>query len=215
MSKEVIRVMVVDDNDGFRKSMELLIDSADGFTSAGSMDSAENIERSIEHMTPDVILMDIDMPAMSGIEGVKKVRATNPELPVLMLTAFGDDDHVFDSICAGATGYLLKSTEPQEILNSAKEVFNGGAPMSPSVARRVLAMFQSSNKKDPKPSIDLSDREREVLELLVKGLSYKMIAADLGVTYETVHSHIKKIYKTLHVNSATEAVSRALKDGLV
>lgn len=215
MKQPIIRVMVVDDNKGFRESLNLMLESSEGFESAGSFQSGVGVVEGVAALRPDVILMDIDMPGMSGVETVKHVRKVEPEIPILMLTAFEDDENVFRSVCAGATGYLLKRVQPDELLRSIREVNTGGAPMTPSIARRVLAMMKSGQEAKQAATFELSKREKEVLQLLVNGMSYKMIASELGVTYETVHSHIKKIYKTLQVNSATEAVSKSLRNNLL
>jgi len=214
--KEEIRAIIVDDNAEFRNSVRLLLSASEGFTFVAGFDSGEGIENVLKHLHPDVVLMDIDMPQISGIEVVKKIRAVNTQIPIVMLTSFEDDDKVFDSICAGANGYLLKNASPGDIVGGLVQVCAGGAPMTPSIASKVLQMMQKANApKMKKPLPKLSPRELDVLHLLVDGKSYKMIASDLGVSFETVHSHIKKIYKALHVNSATEAVAKSIRDGLV
>jgi len=216
MAAEEINVLIVDDNASFRDSLNLLFSSSKGFKLVGALESGEHIEKAITHLKPEVILMDIDMPEVNGTEAVRILRKVDAQLPVIMLTAFEDDNNVFDSICAGATGYLLKNAEPIQILNAIKDVHGGGAPMTPSIARKVLSLFKEGNqKKEANKQVVLSKREREVLSLLVEGHSYKMIGAELSISYETVHSHIKKIYKILQVNSATEAVAKSLKDNII
>lgn len=211
--KKDVSVLVIDDNVTFRSSLGLLLESTRGFKLCGAFESGERVEAMLTQLEPDVILMDIDMPTINGIEVVKKVRKVDSEIPILMLTGFEDDEKVFDSICSGANGYLLKNTAPKDLLYFIREVRAGGAPMTPSVARKVLTMFKSAQTSyRPEEKFDLSNREREVLHLLVNGRSYKMIATELGISFETVHSHIKKIYKALHVNSATEAVSKVLRN---
>jgi DNA-binding NarL/FixJ family response regulator len=160
--------------------------------------------------------MDIQMPGISGIEGAAVIRQEFPELPVLMLTVFEDESKVFAVVCAGANGYILKSTPPVKLLDAIKEVSEGGSPMTSSIAAKVLKMFKDQNPKtNLVENIDLSSREKEILALLVDGLSYKLIADELFISYETVHSHVKKIYQKLHVNSVNEAISKALRNKLV
>jgi DNA-binding NarL/FixJ family response regulator len=165
---------------------------------------------------PHVALVDIQMPGMSGIEATAIIRQEFPELPILIQTVFDDDAKIFAAICAGANGYILKSTPPIKLLEAIKEVFEGGSPMTPSIAAKVLKMFKDQNHKTSSvENIDLSEREKEILVLLVDGLSYKLIANRLFISYETVHSHVKKIYQKLHVNSVNEAISKALRNKLV
>ena len=162
---------------------------------------------------PDVLLMDIDMPGMSGIEAVKKVRAAGFEIPILMLTVFDDDDHVFKALCAGASGYLLKKHISSRLFDALDELLAGGAPMSPSIARMVIASMQT--KAVVQNPYSLTSREKEILTSLSKGNSYKLIAAELQISIDTVRTHIKSIYEKLHVHSQTEAVSRAINEKLV
>jgi DNA-binding NarL/FixJ family response regulator len=168
---------------------------------------------------PDVVIMDIDMPGVNGIEGVTKLRVKYPELPVLMLTGFEDDEKVFNSICAGANGYVLKNASMESLISQIEEVHQGGAPMTPVIARKVLNKFSKIHPPSKPVSEDdvlqLSSREYDVLNLLVKGKSYKMIASELNVSYETVHSHIKKLYQKLQVNSVGEAVSKTLTKNIL
>jgi len=214
MTKD-IRIILVDDNPRIRESISLLLNSSQGFNLVGVFENAHSINQKIEMFEPNVVLMDIDMPEFSGIDAVKAIRLIDEDLPIMMLTGFDDDEKVFNAVCAGATGYLLKNTEPKKILECIKEINEGGAPMSPSVARKVLSMMKNSNSKKPDKEVKLSKREKEVLELLVHGKSYKMIASDLNISYETVHSHIKRIYKELQVNSSTEAVVKTLKNKIL
>jgi DNA-binding NarL/FixJ family response regulator len=158
---------------------------------------------------PDVVLMDIELPGMSGIEGIQKIREKHPEIDTIMLTVHEDDKMVFNSLCAGATGYLIKTTPPARLLEAIKDVKEGGAPMSAGVARMVIQSFQSSPQKI------LTPRESEILSLLCEGKSYKMIAAALFISQGTVHSHIKNIYRKLEVNSKSEAVAKAFQEKLI
>ena len=165
----------------------------------------ENILRT----KPDVILMDIEMPGMSGIEAVSIIKKEFPEIKILMETIFDDDDKIFASICAGAQGYILKNTPPSQILESIREIYDGGAPMTPSVASRVLAMFKSSHLTSQKESFNLSERECEILKCLVEGMSYKMIASNCFISIDTVSSHVKNIYKKLQVHSKSRSCCKS------
>lgn len=208
-----ITVIIFDDNDSLRDSISMLLQDNADFTLAGSyshcLDATENIMKT----KPDVVIMDIDMPGMNGIEGVKLIRQNFPAIQILMLTVFDDDEKVFAAIKAGANGYILKNAEPQRLLQAISEVYNGGAPMTPGIAKKILQQFQTILPAEEK-DYHLSSREKEVLSLLVDGLSYKMIAAELKITYDTVRAHMKKIYEKLHVASMTEAVAKAIGENL-
>ncbi|HYV92897.1 MAG TPA: response regulator transcription factor [Chitinophagales bacterium] len=209
-----IRVVIFEDNTQLRQSLFDLVDSGEGFTCAGAFANCENVLQNIEDTQPDVILMDIEMPVMSGIDAVGLIKKKFPEIKILMETIFEDDDKVFASICNGAEGYILKSTPPKEILHAITEVFEGGAPMTPAIARKVLRIFKNElATKDE--SFNLSTREKEVLKLLVEGMSYKMIADTCFISIETVRGHIKKIYEKLQVHSKGEAVAKAIKGRIV
>jgi DNA-binding NarL/FixJ family response regulator len=155
--------------------------------------------------------MDIDMPVVNGIQAVRSIKKKYPDQVIMMLTTFEDDDKVFDAICAGASGYIVKSKSLSHLIDAVKEVYNGGAPMSPSIARKVLQLFKEKNAPGDADSFHLTDREKEVLVHLINGSSYKMIAGAMQLSYDTVHSHIKNIYKKLQVNSVSEAVSKAMR----
>ena len=180
---------------------------------SGAFKNPVSIEENVNSLRPDVIFMDIDMPEMNGIEAVKKVRRFNKEVAIIMLTVFDDDQHVFDAICAGASGYLLKKHISTKLFDAVEEVLNGGAPMSPSIARMVISSMHRKDK--PVNEYQLTAREKEVLAQLSKGNSYKLIAAEFGISIDTVRTHIKKIYEKLHVHSQTEAVSKAINEKLV
>lgn len=208
-----IRVIIFDDNDSLRDSIAMLLQDNADFTLAGAYSHCLDLIDNINETKPDIVIMDIDMPGMNGIEGVKLIRKNFPTLQILMLTVFDDDEKVFSAIKAGAGAYILKNAEPNNLLHSLSEVYNGGAPMTPNIARKVLQQFQNflpGEKKD----YHLSIRENEVLGLLVEGLSYKMIASKLDITYDTVRAHMKKIYEKLHVASMTEAVAKAINQKL-
>ena len=216
MAEQIIYVTIFEDNKDLREGMQQILNASPGFSCAGAYANCNNLLKRLHDDKPDVVLMDIQMPGMSGIEAAAVIRQEFPQLPVLMQTIFEDDAKVFAAICAGANGYILKSTPPVKLLEAIKEVAEGGSPMTPSVAAKVLRMFKDQNPKpDTLKDIDLSEREREILVLLVDGLSYKLIADKLFISYETVHSHVKKIYQKLHVNSVNEAISKALRNKLV
>jgi DNA-binding NarL/FixJ family response regulator len=176
--------------------------------------NAQSVLEDVRQCKPDVVLMDIDMPFVNGIDALKQIRVTYPELPVIMLTVFEDNENIFNAICAGASGYLLKKNFDQ-IVVAVKDVLAGGAPMTGAVAKKVLSLFPKPSAVQKEDETILSPREHDILNLLMKGYSYKMIADELNITLETVRSHIKKIYKKLQVNSATEAIYKASKEKLV
>lgn len=210
-----IRVAIFEDNKALRDSLNMLIAGSHGFASCGSFANCNKVLKDIESCEPDVVLMDINMPGISGIEAVQMIKKQFPAIQILMQTVFDDDDKIFASICAGASGYLLKKTPPIKILDALKEVAEGGAPMTPSVAAKVLQMFQKQSGPVAPEFINLSDRESEVLKHLVTGDSYKMIAAGCFISIDTVKSHIKNIYQKLHVSSKSEAVAKAINHKLV
>jgi DNA-binding NarL/FixJ family response regulator len=207
-----IKILIYDDNEALRNSIGVML--SDEFEIAASMSNAETIETDIGELKPDVILMDIDMPDVNGVEAVRRVRKINPSLPVIMLTVFDDNENIFNAICAGASGYILKRYALEELPAAIHDVLSGGAPMTGSVAKKVLQMVPQARSTEQEKS-DLSKRETEILQFLVNGYSYKMIASELKVSIDTVRFHIKKIYDKLHVHSATEAVSKAIRDRLV
>ncbi len=208
-----IRTIVYEDNELLRDSLTSMLASGPGIVVAGDFKNPVDVEKHLIELQPDIILMDIDMPLVNGIEGVRKIRAKTKDVPVIMLTVFDDNQHVFDAICAGASGYLLKKHIPTKLFDSIMEVLDGGAPMSPSIARMVISSMHRKNA-DPNP-YQLTAREKEVLSSLSKGNSYKLIAAEFSVSIDTIRSHIKKIYEKLQVHSQTEAVSKAINEGLV
>jgi DNA-binding NarL/FixJ family response regulator len=208
------RILLYDDNEALRASMEALIAEEEEFDLVAAISNAETVETDIKELTPDVVLMDIDMPEVNGVEAVKKIRKQYKQLPIIMLTVFDDNENIFNAICAGASGYILKRYATEEIPAAIRNVLSGGAPMTGSVAKKVLQMVPQS-KTDNDENNNLSKREAEILQLLVKGYSYKMIAAELRLSIDTIRFHIKKIYDKLHVHSATEAVSKALRNKLV
>jgi DNA-binding NarL/FixJ family response regulator len=209
-----IKVILFDDSKSIRESLAMLLNTDRRFELTGAYESTDRAEELIAIGKPDVVLMDIDMPGRNGIRTVRDLRAQFPQLPVIMLTVFDDADRVFESLRFGAMGYLLKSSAPSRVLDALIEVYEGGAPMTPSIARKVMLQLQD---EEPKQMVDyqLTTREREVLALLVEGHSYKMISSQLDIAFETVRSHIKRIYEKLHVQSMTEAVSKTLREKLI
>jgi DNA-binding NarL/FixJ family response regulator len=211
----MIRVAVFDDNKDRLDSLRILIDSTEGLSCAGIFPNCITVIEDISESTPDVVLMDIDMPVINGIEAVRLIREVHPQLPVLMQTVFDDNERVFASICAGASGYILKKASPPQIVQAILDVFEGGAAMSSSIAKQVLKAFQTQMVLHTPANFDLTDREKEILGCLVKGLSHKLIAAELFISVHTVNTHIRNIYEKLHVRSVSAAVAKALKEKLV
>lgn len=192
----------------------MLINGSDGFEVLAGYKNCNNVVDEVEAWKPDVILMDIDMPGVNGIDGLKLIRQKNQDVKILMLTVFDDNKNVFASLKAGANGYVLKKTAPAKLLEYISEAASGGAPMTASIATQVLKMF-SGIENPVHADYNLSEREKQVLQFLVNGYSYKMIAAEMFIAIDTVRSHIKKIYEKLHVNSKSEAVAKAFKDKIV
>jgi DNA-binding NarL/FixJ family response regulator len=213
-----LRIAIFDDNKNIRESIKMLLDTVPDFEVVGSYSHVLDCVDDVKECRPDVVLMDIEMPGMTGIEAVKQIKKEFPQIQVLMQTVFEDDDRVFDSICSGASGYILKNFLNTKLIDSITELQYGGSPMSPSIARKVLNKMQQIPqfvRPEEAPNYDLTPREKEVLSCIVEGLAYKMIADKLTISYETVRSHVKKIYEKLHVASITEAVSKAMKERIV
>ena len=213
-----LRITIFDDNKNIRESISMLLNTEPDFELVGSFAHVLDCVKDVKDSKPDVVLMDIEMPGMTGIEAVIKIRKEFPNIQILMQTVFEDDDRVFDSICAGASGYILKNFLNTKLVDAIRELQYGGSPMSPSVARKVLNKMQSVSsviKPEQAPDYHLTNREKEVLSCLVNGLSYKMIGAELNISYETVRSHVKKIYEKLHVASLTEVVAKAINQRIV
>ena len=202
------KILVFDDNRGRREALQLLIESSGDLEFVGARENCNNVEADILQLKPDVVLMDIDMPGTNGIEGLKRIRTLAPEVFIIMQTVFEDDERIFTAIHAGAHGYFLKKTKPDKLMEGIRDVLEGGAPMTSSVARKVLHMFTQQALDKRLNQFDLTDRELEILSMLGKGMSYKMIADAGCISFHTVNSHLKKIYEKLHVHSATEAVSK-------
>jgi DNA-binding NarL/FixJ family response regulator len=207
-----IGILVYEDNSSLRESLNTLLTLSQKYKVLGAFEDCSKVSQQVEEIKPEVILMDIDLPGISGIEGVKQVRKLNKEVQIIMLTVFDDNTHVYDALYAGANGYLLKKYISDKLVNAIEEVLQGGAPMSPSIARMVIShMHESNTGKD----YQLTAREKEILQSLSKGNSFKLIAAELGISLETVRTHIKHIYDKLHVQSQIEAVSKAITERLI
>ena len=209
MSVETITVTIVEDDEEIRESLSYLINATDGYECISAYGDCESAIENVEDELPDVILMDIGLPGMSGIDGIKIIKERRPDIDIIVLTIHENDQYVFDALCSGATGYLIKETQPAKILDSIKEVHSGGAPMSTQIARMVIGSFKVQ------PSAQLTQRETEVLSNLCDGKSYRMIAESLFISEETVRRHIKNIYKKLEVHSKSEAVAKAIREKLV
>lgn len=209
-----IKVAIFEDNSNLREGLFQLINGSQGFSCVGAYSNCDHLLKNISEDKPEVVLMDIQMPGISGIEGVKIIKQNFPSVKILMETIFEDDEKVFASICNGAEGYILKSTAPVEILEAIKEIYDGGSPMTPSVANRVLKMVRTKHMEIT-DSFDLTKRENEILSCLVKGMSYKMVADVCTISIDTVNMHVKNIYKKLQVHSKSEAVVKAIRGKIV
>jgi DNA-binding NarL/FixJ family response regulator len=207
-----VSVCIYEDNDNLRESLCSLLSLNDEFEITGSYANCLQIEEQVRSSLPDVILMDIEMPGLNGIEAVKKIRSFNTQVQIIMLTVFDDNTHVFDALSTGANGYLLKKNISDKLAHAIHEALNGGAPMSPAIAKKIITQMQLSVQQN---DYALTNREKEILASLSKGNSHKMIAGALTISIETVRSHLKKIYDKLHVHSQTEALSKAFKERLV
>ena len=208
-----IKVAIIEDERQIREGLSVLIDGTEGYRCLGSYRSMEEALPRIDSNLPDAILVDIGLPGMTGIEGIRLLQVSYPDIPILMLTVYDDDERIFEAMCAGASGYLLKKTPPARLLDSLRDVVNGGAPMSPEVARRVIALFREVRPPD-QADYHLTPHEIRLLKLLVEGHNYKTAAAELNVSVNTVSFHMKHIYEKLQVHSKSEAVSKALRNRL-
>ena len=204
-------IIIFEDNDRLRDSLAYLL-KMNGYNIVGDYNNCKDAPNIMRVYKPDVVLMDIDMPEQSGIVGVQMIKDTNPNIAVIMYTVFEDDDRLFQCLCAGANGYLLKKTPPALLFDAIQEVLEGGAPMSPAIAKKVLSSFYHKKESN---RYDLSPREIEVLQWLTKGYSIKVIAAEMNLAFDTIRSHLKNIYSKLHVNCGKEAIAKALGERIV
>jgi DNA-binding NarL/FixJ family response regulator len=204
-----IKVALFEDNPLLRESLFQLINSTDDLKCTGAFPDCSNLIRKVESARPDVILMDIDLPGMNGIEAVGQINQTHPEMVIIMQTVFNDNERIFQSITAGASGYLLKNTSPARILDAIREAATGGAPMTPSIAHKILGVFRTQKPTlSVKDQAQLNDRQKEILECIFNGMSYKLIGEKLFIAVDTVRYHVKNIYEILHVHSRDELISK-------
>jgi DNA-binding NarL/FixJ family response regulator len=213
-NEPTIRVAIVEDRRDIREGLSTIINGTPGFRCSGSYRTMEEALERIGSDLPDIVLNDIGLPGMSGIDGIRILKERYPSLLVLMLTIYNDDDRIFDALCAGASGYLLKNTQPARLLEALREAVAGGAPMSPEVARRVITLFREFRPPDS-TTCELTPHEVRLLRLFVDGHNYRTAAAELGVTVHTVSFHLRSIYEKLQVHSKSEAVGKALRQRLV
>jgi DNA-binding NarL/FixJ family response regulator len=209
-----IVIAIIEDQKRIREGLAALIDGSPGFRCGGSYESMEQALSQLPSVRPDVVLVDLGLPGMSGIEGIRIFKLRYPAMALLVLSVYDDDDRIFQALCAGACGYLLKNTPPARLLESIKEALNGGAPMSPEVARRVVGLFRKVAPPAGAPH-DLTPHEVRLLKLLVEGHSYKTAGAELNVSINTIRSYIRNIYEKLQVHSKSEAVAKALRHRMI
>jgi DNA-binding NarL/FixJ family response regulator len=209
-----IRIMIVEDNRTFRDGLTSLIGFTEGFKCIGSFGSMEEALARLRREKPDVVLSDIGLPGISGIEGIGRIKELYPDLMILILSVYDDDERIFDALCAGASGYLLKRTPPSKILESLREAISGGSPLSPEVATKVLQLFRDVRPAE-KVDYDLTPHELRLLKFLVQGHNYTTAAAELGVSYNAIKFHMKNIYEKMQVHSKSEAVAKALQNRVV
>jgi DNA-binding NarL/FixJ family response regulator len=209
-----IRVTIIEDRREIREGLAMLINGTAGYQCIGAYRSMEEALERIRQPLPDVVLLDIGLPGMSGIEGLRVLKERYPNMRLLILSVYDDDERIFDAMCAGASGYLLKKTPPLKLLESLREAVQGGAPMSPEVARRVISLFREIRPPE-RANYNLTPHETRLLKLFVKGHNYKTAAQELNVTVHTISFHLRSIYEKLQVHSKSEAVAKALQDRLV
>lgn len=210
------RVAIFEDNKHLRETFQLLLETSAGYTCTGAYPDCRDLISQLESNPSDIVLMDIEMPGMNGIEATRLIKENFHSVLVLIQTVFFEDEYIFNAICAGASGYILKSTTPAGYMQAIADVKAGGSPMTPGIARRVLELFKTNlQPQQTNDTYNLTGQEKKVLQLLVEGRSYKLIAAELFVSIDTVKTHVRNIYAKLHVHSGTEAVSKAIRDRIV
>jgi DNA-binding NarL/FixJ family response regulator len=210
-----IPVIIFEDNVRLRQSLEMFLDDKVLYKVKAAFENCLYAKEAAKEHKPELVIMDIDMPGVSGIEGVKAIKSLDPSIKIIMYTVYDDNDSIFDCICAGADGYLLKQTPPHKLKEALKEVMEGGSPLSPSVAAKVYKHFQKQISSSTYADYNLTARETDILQSLVRGNSYKTIAAEQFISIDTVKKHLKNIYLKLHVSCGTEAVAKALKDKII
>jgi DNA-binding NarL/FixJ family response regulator len=210
----MVNIVIYDDNFNRRESLKILLESVEDFNVTGLFTNCNAVQADMNQLHPHIVLMDIQMPETDGIQGVKIINEYFPDIKVIMQTVFEDDDKIFDAIRFGACGYILKKAAPEKIIDAIREAMLGGSPMTPSIATKVLGYFRKQETQRPE-LYGLSEREKEILQQLVDGKSYKMVAEQLNISYHTVNSHVKKIYEKLQVHSVGEAVSKAIQQRII
>ncbi|HEV7377363.1 MAG TPA: response regulator transcription factor [Pyrinomonadaceae bacterium] len=213
-NKALIKTAIIEDQRDIREGLAQLINGTEGYACTGSYRSMEEALDKISRELPDIVLSDIGLPGMDGIEGIRILKERYPEMFILMITVYDDDDRIFDALCAGACGYLLKRTSPTRLLESLKEAVTGGAPMSPEIASRVISLFRDIRPPE-RADYELTPHETRLLKLLVDGHNYTTSAQELNVSINTIKFHMRNIYEKLQVHSKSEAVAKALRDRLV
>jgi DNA-binding NarL/FixJ family response regulator len=210
------KLLIYEDNEALRKSLVYLLGTQNGYDVVGDYSNVDDVKAQVIITQPDLVIMDIDMPGRDGITGVKEIKEIRPETAVIMYTQFEDDERLFKSICAGADGYILKKTSPEKFFDAIKEVLNGGAPMSPLIAKKVIDSFKTAKTDHSlQHKYDLTNREAEILQLLTKGYSVKLIAYEMDIAYDTARSHLRNTYRKLHVNCGKEAIAILLASKIV
>lgn len=206
-------LLIFEDNSQLRQSLQILLDDGEFFSVKGAFEHCLEAEKEVLHHQPDLVVMDIDMPGRTGSEALRAIKSLRPDTRIVIYTVFDDEERIFECLCSGADGYLLKHTPPAKLLSALQEAMEGGSPMSPQVAGRVFRYFRDQGLKAD--AYNLSAREKEILQYLIKGNSYKMIADRCFISLDTVKKHLQNIYTKLHVSCGTEAVAKALKERLV
>jgi DNA-binding NarL/FixJ family response regulator len=215
LSHKMIRVVLFEDNKNLRESLSLYMASSDNIWMVGTYPDARDAVAIIKKAKPDVVLMDIEMPYITGLMAMAEIKKVLPDTKILIQTVYQDDDRVFQAVCGGASGYIIKTPEPEKYIQAIMEVHHGGSHLSPIIAGKVMRLFQNAFVKSQATFVDLTAREKDVLGCMVKGMSYKLIADACGISYATVNTHVKHIYEKLHVNSAPEAIIKAIELRLV
>lgn len=215
MSQRMIRVVLFEDNKNFRESLSLYLAGNENIWLIGNFPDAREAVSIVKKHKPDVVLMDIEMPHKTGLMAMAEIKQVFPDTKILIQTVFEDEDRIFQAICGGASGYIVKSPDPEKYVQAIREVHEGGSALSPTIASKVMKLFQNQFVKSQNTFVDLTQREKDVLACMVKGLSYKLIADACGISYSTVNTHVKHIYEKLHVNSAPEAIIKAIEMRLV
>lgn len=202
------KLVIYEDNEALRNSLVYLLNAQNGYEVVGDFNNVNNVKEQVTLKQPDLVIMDIDMPGKDGITGVGEIKEIRPSTIIIMYTQFEDDDRLFRSICAGADGYILKKTSPEKFFDAIKEVLNGGAPMSPLIAKKVIDSFKTAKQNNNlQVKYELTNRETEILQLLTKGYSVKLIAHEMNIAYDTARSHLRNTYRKLHVNCGKEAIA--------